>query len=215
MGKLTNLLPFLACGCVLLVAHAQNAPAPVTAPSQAEEDKEPFVAKQLRYVAEENADEFVNSISQSFGIANRDFDPFGLPQDPDHKPATPQPVEAAPSDAVPAIPFSEIINRIQITTVISSEQKFLVGARSFAVGDKFPLNFDGQTLWIEVTEVSARQVQFKNIQTGETAAQLLNILPPGMTPGTGGITAPGMIPAGQQAPLDLTPSSDDTEVPSR
>jgi len=217
MGKLTSIFPVLLCACAVSAGHAQPvapaAPAPA-APAAAAAEKEPFPAKPLRYVSEKDRDEFLRTTVSTFAIATRDFDPFGLPQDPDYRPPAPQPTLNTSPDAAPVVPFSDIISRIQITTVMSGERKFLVGSRSFSVGDRFPLNVDGQAIWIEVTEVSARQVQFKNIQTGESAAQVLNILPPGMRPGSGGITAPGMVPAGQQAPLDLPPSNNAPD-PSR
>lgn len=206
MGKLKNILPILVCGWLPVSA------APTTAPAPAGGD--PFPAKPLRQVGE-GVEEFVSATVATLAIANREFDPFGLPQDPDYQPPAPPPSPTAPGNVQQATPFSDIVRRIHITTVMTGDKKFLVGSRSFAAGDRFPVNFEGQNIWIEVVEVSARQVLFKNSQTGETAAQALNLLPPGMTPGSGGITAPGMVPTNQQAPLDLNSSGSAPVPPSR
>lgn len=209
MGKLNHILPILICGC-MPAGHGQNAPAPLPAKA----DKATFPAKPMRHVGGE-VEDFVRATADTFAISTRTFDPFGLPLDPDYTPPAPPPSATPAAEEVPGVPFSEIIRRIQITTVMAGEKKFLVGARSFSVGDRFPVNFDGQAIWIEITEVSARQVGFRNVQTGETAAQPLNLLPPGMTPGGGSITAPGMVPANPQAPLDLNSSGSAPVPPPR
>lgn len=206
MGKLKYILPMLVSGW-LPAATAQPA-----APPPAAEDG--FPAKPMRQVGE-GVQEFVNTMVANLAITSREFDPFGLPQNPDYKPPAPPPQQTAAQDGPQSMPFADIVRRIQITTVMTGEKKFLVGSRSFAAGDRFPVTFEGQTVWLEVVEVSAQQVLFKNAQTGESAAQVLNLLPPGMTPGTGSITAPGMIPNNPQAPLDLNSSGTSPIPPSR
>ena len=51
--------------------------------------------------------------------------------------------------------------------------------------------------------VSSRQIEFRNLDNGETASLSLNLLPDGMTPGTKGITAPGMQQNLSDAPLEI------------
>ncbi|WAC21567.1 hypothetical protein OVA24_09240 [Luteolibacter sp. SL250] len=201
-----SIIPILLCGCLPVSAAKKPTAggAPVQAPVKPANDQ--FPAKPLRLVGA-SVEEFVQNAVPNLAISTREFDPFGMPQDPDYRPPAPPPTAVADNTPQSA-PFADIIRRIQITTVMTGDKKFLVGSRSFSAGDRFPVNFEGQSIWIEVVEVSAHLVQFKNVQTGETAAQSLNLLPPGMTPGSGGISAPGMVPTNQQAPLDLnTPGS--------
>jgi len=215
MGELRYIIPIFLCACLPVSAakkpsrSKKGAAAP--APVQVVDDG--FPAKPLRHVGA-GVDAFVSEAAAKLAITTREFDPFGMPQDPDYRPAAPPPSASAES-APQSVPFADIIRRIPINTVMTGDKKFLVGSRSFSAGDRFPVNFEGQSIWIEVVEVSARQVMFKNVQTGETAAQALNLLPPGMTPGSGGITAPGMVPTNQQAPLDLNSSGSAPVPPSR
>jgi hypothetical protein len=215
MGALRYIIPIFLCACLPVSAAKENATrgktVPLPSPVQVVDDK--FPAKPLRHVGEA-VDQFVQEAAATLAITTREFDPFGLPQDPDYRPPAPPP-SATAENVQQSVPFADIVRRIQITTVMTGDKKFLVGSRSFSAGDRFPVNFEGQSIWIEVVEVSARQVLFKNSQTGETAAQALNLLPPGMTPGSGGITAPGMVPNNQQAPLDLNSSGSAPPPPSR
>jgi hypothetical protein len=90
---------------------------------------------------------------------------------------------------------------------MSAEKKFLVGSRTFTQGDQFPVNFRGKQIRIQIVEVSSRQIQFKNLESGEVAVHKLNLLPPGMRAGQDGITAPGMVPSGREAPLEIEPAN--------
>jgi len=83
------------------------------------------------------------------------------------------------------------------------ERRFLVGTRSFKQGDQFPISFRGRNITVEVSSVNSRQIEFRNVENAETASLKLNLLPVGMTPGTGGITAPGMVPERANAPLEI------------
>lgn len=158
-----------------------------------------------RYVQEEDVEAHVNTLSSIFSIRNRATDPFGQYQDPDAKPI----VKASPNKPksrvtqVQAFPFSDIIRLIKVTTIMPGEKRFLVGTRSIKEGDSIPLSFRGRSYKVVVAGVSSRSIEFRNSESGEVAALTLNLLPVGMTPGNGKITAPGMVPENAGAPLEL------------
>lgn len=185
----------LLLACVSYAAGAN--PAPATAPA-------PPAIEPTRYAGGEQLEAYLKTISGILHASSRTTDPFGLPQDPDAKPIVKAPTRSsAPAEIV--VPFSDIVPLIRITTVIAAEKKFLVESRAFSQGEEFPLNFRGKTLRILITEVSARQVEFKNLATGEVAARRLDLLPPGMSAGGKGATPPGMVPQGADAPLEIEP----------
>ena len=161
-----------------------------------------------RFVDKEQLSVHVRSITTIFTIAKRTTDPFGLPQDPNAKPVI-KPKLAKSTRVTPAYqatPFSEIVRMIKVTTIMPNERRFLIGTRSVRQGDSIPISFRGRNINVEVAAVSSRKIEFRNLDNGETASLPLNLLPAGMTPGTGGITAPGMVPDRPNAPLMLDSS---------
>jgi hypothetical protein len=175
--------------CLLAAEPAAPAPPPPIEPSR-------YAGDQL--------DEYLKTVTGILHATSRTTDPFGLMQDPEAKPAVRRsPVSTAPAEIV--VPFSDIVPLIRITTVIAAEKKFLVESRAFSQGEEFPLNFRGKQLRILITEVSSRQVQFKNLATGEIAARRLDLLPPGMSAGGAGSAPPGMTATGADAPLVIEP----------
>jgi hypothetical protein len=159
-----------------------------------------------RYVGESDLEAYVASLSSVFSMKTRATDPFGQLQDPDAKPIV-KPTMAKTTKRVTSVqvtPFSEIIRLIQVTTIMPGERGFLIGTRSFKQGDSFPINFRGRSIKVEVCSVSSRQIDFRNVESGETASIKLNLLPAGMTPGTTGkITAPGMVADHPNSPLEI------------
>lgn len=212
MGELIHILGITALCSLLPTATAQPAAPKSGAPQLAEAPAPP--TDPSRY-AGDKLDEYVAKYTAVFSITSRTTDPFGLTQDPEAKPIIKNPSLLPSNPSEPVVPFSEIVGLIQITTIMYGEKRFLVGSRGFGEGDRFPVNYNGQPIWVTVTEVSSRQVEFKNLQTGEVAAQKISALPPGMTPGSGAITAPGMTPASPQAPLDLNPNGNAPVTPPR
>lgn len=148
---------------------------------------------------------YVESLSSVFLMRGRAADPFGQLQDPDAKPIIKAPVAGAVKRAAPiqATPFSDIVGMIVVTTIMPGEKRFLIGTRSIKQGDQIPLSFRGRPIRVQVTEVTSRQIGFRNLDSGETASRKLDMLPPGMTPGNSGITAPGMVPDRPNAPIEL------------
>ena len=204
MGKLRLIssfaftLPLLAAGTARLGAQpAPMAPKPAQTSALVELPVPP-----ARYAAGGDIDGYIKSLADTFSIGSRTTDPFGQLQDPEAKPASLRPVVQNAAPAEPATPFTSIVPLIQITTVMAREKRFLVGSRSIAEGEQFPINYQGKIISVLVTEVSANQIEFRNVETGETASQKLNALPPGMIPGKN-LPAPGMSPAGANTPLEI------------
>jgi hypothetical protein len=158
-----------------------------------------------RYVQEEEVEAYVNTLSSIFSIRNRTTDPFGQYQDPDAKPIVKATTNKPKTRAtqVQAFPFADIVRLIKVTTIMPGEKRFLVGTRSIKEGDSIPLSFRGRNYKVVVAGVTSRSIVFRNSESGEVASLTLNLLPVGMTPGNGKITAPGMVPENAGAPLEL------------
>jgi hypothetical protein len=167
-----------------------------------------------RYVGETNLAAYVQSLSSVFSMRTRATDPFGQLQDPDAKPIIKQTIAKPTRRSAPAriTPFAEIIARIQITTIMPGERSFLVGTRSFKQGDRFPIKFRDRDISVEVADVSARQVEFRSLESGETANLKLNLVPIGMTPGNGKITPPGMVRDRPNSPLEIETSNSSADT---
>lgn len=198
------------------VAPANPPPTPPVAKSADEKPDKPAPspsATPSRYVEEDDVEAYVNTLSSIFSMRNRTTDPFGQYQDPDAKPI----VKASPNKPktratqMQAFPFADIVRLIKVTTIMPGEKRFLVGTRSIKEGDSIPLSFRGRSYKVVVAGVSSRSIEFRNSESGEVAALTLNLLPVGMTPGNGKITAPGMVPENAGAPLEL--DSHDTSSP--
>jgi hypothetical protein len=209
MGKLKQTLHsvlfsslFLGAGSLLYGAPPQKGQPSQPAPPAS--DAGASTVEASRYVGAD-VENFVQELLPTLGMANRTTDPFGRLQDPEAKPIVQAPSITNPQSE-PQVPFSEIISLIQINTVMAGDRRFLVGSRTFSQGDQFPLNFRGKQVRIQIIEVSSRQIQFKNLETGEVAAHKLNLLPAGMRAGQNGITAPGMVPSGRDVPLEIEPA---------
>ena len=216
MGKLIHifLIAFIAAS-----ARAQpvddpvaKAPAPLSTDAKQEKVSKPAVKAAgpisplpSRNVGASDMQSYVESIASIFQIRERERDSFGQSQDPDAKPVIKVAPEQKPKRPQPvlAVQFAEIIQKIVVTTIMPGEQRFLIGTRSVKRGDHLPLSFRGKQIRVQVTEVTAQQIGFRNLDTGEAAFRKLDMLPAGMTPGINGITAPGMIADRVNAPIEL------------
>lgn len=209
------------CGLMVSSAHAQSAAnfdtktlTPDT-PDAKEDAATPAVSKDVgpvsitpsRRVGVAELEPYLESMSSIFLSRNRVFDPFGQPQDPDAKPVIKASVASAVKRAAPVqiTPFADIVQLIVVTTIMPGEKRFLVGTRSIKQGDRIPLSFRGKQLQVQITEVTSRQIGFKNLENGDIATRKLDMLPIGMTPGHHGITAPGMTLDRPNAPIELEP----------
>lgn len=212
--------PLLICGLALpafsqsaanfdttSLAPPPAAPAAVTAAAVISETG-PISATPSRLVGPEEIGPYLASLSSVFQVRGRTFDVFGHAQDPNAKPvikesSTPVARRMAQTQVTP---FADIVGLIVVTTIMPADQSFLVGTRAFKVGDQIPLSFRGKPIRVQITEVSSARIGFRNLDNGEMAFRQLDMLPAGMTPGTRGITAPGMVADSQNAPLELDTS---------
>lgn len=164
----------------------------------------PVDSKPSRF-AGEDMEAYIRARAAIFSMRNRATGPFGLSQDPNVPPVVKNIVSNMPKRqaALPPTPLSEIVKLIPVTTIMPSEKKFLVGVRTFSEGDEFPLKFRDKMLRVKIMEVSAKQIIFKNMESGETGALQTDVLPPGMVAGGGNSRPAGMISTNEDTPLDL------------
>lgn len=182
------------------LAHGEEVAPPGSAP----------VILPSRFINEETIEAQMALIIPSLSMAHREFDPFGQNQDPDAKPVAPiEPVRPGPGPVQrKSIAFSDIINRIRVNAIMPDKGQFLVGARVFRKGDRFPIKFRNKNTIVEVKSVTARQIDFTNTETGEIASVTLNLMPAGMeTNSDGTINAPGLQKDNKDAPLDIDNSN--------
>lgn len=158
-----------------------------------------------RFVEPAGLTPYLESLSSKFLIRGRVRDSFGKIQDPTVKPVAPAPTASGLHRPRPiqTTPFTEVIQKITITTVMPGEKRFLLGTRSFKQGDQMPLTYRGKPIRAQITEVTSKQISFRNLESGETATRKLDLLPAGMTSGNHEITAPGMTPDRTNAPIEL------------
>lgn len=204
MGKLTIILLWMiAAGSLAAKSPPATAARPANSAPTAAPD--PNAPPPSRY-AGADIDAYVANLIGQFEIRNRATDVFGQLQDPNAKPVV-KPTVARKAvkrfTSEPSKPLSSIVAQIEVTTVMPKSKRFLVGNRSIAQGEKLTLSHRGKQIQTQVMEVSSRQIVFKELETGELAVRQLKILPQGMTPGTRGITAPGMSPADSNPPLEV------------
>lgn len=157
-----------------------------------------------RFVGETDLAAYVQTLSTVLTSRSRTTDPFGQIQDPDAKPVI---RSTAPTKTrvtqVQTIPFSDIINKIKINTIMPGEGKFLIGTRSYKEGDHLTIIHRGKNITVLIASVKASRIEFRNVETGENAILKIELLPAGMTPGSRGITPPGMVPSQLDAPINL------------
>jgi hypothetical protein len=191
--------------------------APESKESAASKASAPASTTPSRYIGEDELAAHVESLAATFSMKSRATDPFGQYQDPDAKPVIKTPTKINPGKIQPAFratPFSEIVGLLKVTTIMPGEKRFLLADRSFKQGERLPILFRGKNISAQIISVGARQIDFRNAETGETASLKMELLPLGMTPGTKGITAPGMVPANQNSPIELEPTGPNSETSS-
>lgn len=164
----------------------------------------PVTTTPSRNIAPDDMDAYLVSMSAVFMSRERATDPFGHLQDPDARPVIKTPLaQANRPAAIQAVPFEEIIRLIKINAIMPGEKRFLIGTRTIRKGDQIPLIHRNRQIRAQVIDVTSKQIDFRNLDTGETASRVLDILPAGMTPGSNGITAPGMTLDQPNAPIEL------------
>lgn len=184
-------------------APAAKAPAPV-APVDSGADLGPS-----RY-AGEDIQPYVLTLSGRFSIRQRATDPFGRYQDPDYKAPEPprQLVKNSNKPYTPAPPtaFSDIIAGIKVN--MANKDQFMIEGRDRPCRAKDVIVMqlpNGKMVKVQVMAVSATRIDFRNLETGETAPLRLDMIPAGMTKGVGPLNTPGVQPSGNDAPLMIQP----------
>lgn len=184
-------------------AAASSTPAPASAPAGS-----PITSQASRYAGSDIAD-YVQRTIAHLSMTRRATDPFGRHQNPDYKPpvqeiARPGPAKYAPQ---PVTPFSDIVAAIPVTTVMPAKGAFLVGNRTFKIGDHFPLRLpNGKSIRVQVAAVTGAAIEFRNLESGETGVLKLTRMPAGMQRGKGGDEIPpGVQIEDASAPLDVLP----------
>lgn len=178
------------------------------APSGAEAAAEPrqtlSAMRPSRQVGPEEIGTYLQYVQSRLDIASRSVDPFGQVQDPNAKAEIKKPtLTTRRPTRMKATSFDEIIERIEISAIMPAENRFLIGGRSFRLGDQFPIAFRGRNHEVKVIGVSASKIDFEKIETGEVSSVKLNMLPPGMQQGSDGITAPGFNANDSNTPLQI------------
>ncbi len=213
MGKLIHLLTASTLAFAAL-AHGQSAeslkpgglaPGKTSAELSAQYASTAPVSENPSRYAGADPSKYVESLSFVFSIRSRNSDPFGLVQNPNAKPPKQKISHFTAAKYVPeaATPFLDIIRAIRVTAVMPGEKRFLVADRSIASGNRFPINYHGKSVRVQVIDVTSATIQFRNLDTGEAATLNLDVLPPGMSKGNSSIMAPGMHPNSPDAPLEI------------
>ena len=162
---------------------ASSPPAWTTTPSR-------FLGK-----ADEN---YVKAMQARLAMAGRDVDVFGLPQDPSKKapePVLPKGLVVRKKKKI-VTPFSDVINSMRVSMVITRDKSFIVQNRTLREGQEFPVKVRGEKMKVRVDSVQEHAITFTNLKTGESFERRLDLLP-GVTAG-GEISVPGMIESGKE-----------------
>jgi len=168
------------------------------------EEESPATSTASRFINPEDLADRITGTIQKLSISSRKTDPFGQVQDPAANPPVIKPtVTNRNPNQYKATAFSDVVSKIQINTIMPSENRFLIGTRSFKLGDNFPLSFRGKKIDVKVVGVSAQKIDFQKTDTGEIASVKLSLMPAGMSSGKDGVTAPGMVVDDKSAPLQL------------
>jgi hypothetical protein len=166
---------------------------------------EPVDDKPSRFAGKDSAT-YTASRAAVFSMRTRATDPFGLIQDPNVKPVVRKIATRLPAErqaALPPTPLSDIVKLIRVTTIMPGEKQFLVGVRSFSQSEEFPLVYRGKKMRMKILEVSAQKILFQNLDNGEKAALMTEMLPAGMIAGGDRIQPPGLVSPLDNIPLEL------------
>jgi hypothetical protein len=161
-----------------------------------------LVARPSRLVGPDTLREYTDVISSKFQVTAQGIDPFGNSQDL----TVTREVSSTPEDKVVKpnrVSLSEIVRRLKIGMILHTEKKIVINKHSFTQGEAIPVIFNGQQVSLSLTAMTAQQLTFKNIATGETATRELNQMPTGMTLGKQQTTPLGMTSNSSNTLIDL------------
>ncbi len=151
-------------------------------------------------LGDESRSEWLAEMKSKLPMVAREIGPFGLHQIRSLKPvvAQQQDTPAAKDEA-----FSDAIDAIKVNAVIAPV-KFIIGAREFRVGDRFPIARQGRTFKVKVISVKSSGITLQNIDSKELALKSLTKLPAGMTSGSDMGDIKGVQRSGGQTAKPLT-----------
>lgn len=193
-------------------AKTAAAPGPAAGSTAPAKQEEPAAKVPSRYAGSgPELGAYVDRYVAAMSIKTRTTDPFGRYQDPEFKAPEPKIINSTKKlipRAAPPMPFADVVAAIQVNMVMAQKKSFMVstpaGSRELKQGTVFPIQLpSGKRVRVQVKNVTAAQIDFVNLDTGETAALKPDVMPVGMERGTKGITAPGMQPNGPNAPIEI------------
>lgn len=119
--------------------------------------------------------ETIEAQAKKLGVRQRNMDPFGLSTFPreDDAPVITEDIYRA----TPKITLNQALQTLKINGVNLPRKEFLIGGRQAAEGDVIELAFKGEVFQAQVTEVSASQLHFRDLQRDETGVLKHDILP--------------------------------------
>jgi hypothetical protein len=161
-----------------------------------------LATKPSRLIGADAYQEYTDNISSKFQVNAKGLDPFGNSQDL----TVTREVSSTPEDKVVKpnrVSLSEIVKRLKIGMILHTEKKIVINKHSFTQGEAIPVIFNGQQVSLSLTAMTAQQLTFKNIATGETASRELNQMPTGMTLGKQQTTPLGMTSNSSNTLIDL------------
>jgi hypothetical protein len=201
-----NLRPLLlACAlAAVLPARAQPPQAPpANTATPAGPVGSPILATPSRLLGPDTSD-YLTSLNQRFSIRSRNFDPFGQPQNPDHKPRfVPSRKNNGKKTSADPKPLHSILSMINITAVMPREKCFLIDGRVVRQGSIVTLRQQTTLVRARVDEVGSSRIVMTDVKSGETAVRELSLLPDGMNRDNTTPAPRGMSGDSQNAPIDV------------
>ena len=127
-----------------------------------------------RLVAPEHVERQVEELSARFSISDRATDPFGQAQDPKdgHIIRVTPPVPPVPQPI-----FANAVARIPVEALVPKQQRVMIAGTFVEVGHVFPARFKRWIFQVEVNQVRAGEVDFRNVKTDEIVTHHLKQAP--------------------------------------
>ncbi len=126
-------------------------------------------------------------------MKDRATDPFGLFQDTELKPKPERPTTNNPGgDKIPTASLQDIVNQIEVSTIMVREKSFLSQRQVFEESMEFTIGTGDRTKRLKVLKVEETKIVFKDLDSEEEATLKMKALPPGVFVGGGRLTPDGM-----------------------
>lgn len=153
-----------------------------------------------------NVASYTSAHIAGFYMNDKKMDVFGLFQDPNFRPViknTPTTTRKGPTH-IAAIPLTEIIKDIKVTTIMFKEKSFLVGDSIYKESEEFSLTtHEGRAKNLKVLKVDPGLIIIKDMDTNEEAPIKINALPPGMETGGEKLKPAGMSSTNEKKHINL------------